>query len=557
MSTRPAPGRVAETCEAVRSVLREPQLRRAELAFLLSCATDSAFTVTLSVVAFLDGGAAAVGLVGVIRLLPSAVGAPFFTALADRYRRERVLVVTSAVRGVAILYAAAIVESDGPVPVIYALAIPATSASTVFRPAHSALLPSLCRTAPQLISANVVRGLLESLAMLVGPGLVGVLLGFSDATVTFAVTAALSGAAAAALVGIRYDAPPRQVTADRPQLARDTVEGLRAVGRNPDLCLVFGLGFAQTFVRGALNVFVVVVALELLDTGEPGAAALFAAVGAGGLLGSSGVALLVGSRRLGWWLAIALVLWGAPIGAVAAVPTVPVVLALLAVVGLGNAIIDVPLFTLPVRLAPDAVLARAFGVFESLVALGVALGSAVTPVLITIFGLRGALVATGLVLPVLAAVALRRLGSLDERLQVRDAEIQLLRTTPMFALLPVPTIEHLASSLRRRRLPAGTVVFRQGDVADAFYFVDQGEAEVIGDGEVVATVAHGDFFGEIALLHDVPRTATVRARTDLSVVEVERQAFLQAVSGSRASSDAASAAVAAHLVRFRPGAVQL
>ncbi len=251
--------------------------------------------------------------------------------------------------------------------------------------------------------------------------------------------------------------------------------------------------------------FVVVVALELLRTGESGAAALFAAVGAGGLLGSFGVALLVGSRRLGWWLAIALVLWGAPIAAVAAVLRESVVLALLAVVGLGNAIINVPLFTLPVRLAPDAVLARAFGFFQSLAALGVALGSAVTPGLISLVRLRGALLATGLVLPVLAAVALRRLRALDGHLQVRDAEIRLLRTTPMFALLPVPTIEHLASSVRRRHLPAGMLLFRQGDLGDSFYFVDEREAEVIGDGEVVATVVHGDFFGEIALLHDIPR----------------------------------------------------
>ncbi len=265
------------------------------------------------------------------------------------------------------------------------------------------------------------------------------------------------------------------------------------------------------------------------------------------------VALLVGSRRLGLWLAVALVLWGAPIAILPATPIEAAALALLAVVGLGNAIIDVPLFTLPVRLAPDAVLARAFGVFESLVALGVALGSAVTPWVLTLVGLRGELVVVGLVLPVLAVVALRPLQSLDRRLQVRDVEIDILRRAPMFALLPVPTIEHLALSLRRRSLPAGTVLFRQGDVGESFYVVDQGEAEVVGDGEVVGTVAHGDFFGEIALLHDVPRTATVRARTDLTVLEIDRGDFL-AVSGYGASRDAATAAIAKHLARFSPGA---
>ena len=451
------------------------------------------------------------------------------------------------------VYAAAVLKVGGPLPVVYALAVPATAASTVFRPAHSALLPSLCTTAPQLTSANVVRGLLESLATLAGPVLVGVLLSATDPAATLAATAGLSLLAAGALLRIRYEAPPRPEVSGRPRFARDTVEGIRVVAGSPDLRLVFGLGFAQTFVRGALNVFAVVVAIELLHSGESGAAALFAAVGAGGLLGSFVVALLVGSRRLGLWLAVALVLWGAPIAVLPAAPIEPAALALLAVVGLGNAIIDVPLFTLPVRLAPDAVLARAFGVFESLVSLGVALGSAVTPWLVTLVGLRGALVVIGLVLPILAVVALRPLQSLDRRLQVRDVEIETLRCTPMFALLPVPTIEHLALSLRRRSFRAGGVLFRQGDVGETFYVVDQGEAEVVGDGKVVGTLAHGDFFGEIALLHDVPRTATVRARTDLGVLEIDRRNFL-AVAGYSASSDAATAAIAKHLARFRPGA---
>ena len=550
----PAEGRFAETWQSVRRVLEDSQLRRAELAFLFSCAADSAFTVTLSVVAFLDGGAAAVGLVGVIRMLPSAVGMPFFTALADRYRRERVLMAASAVRGVALVYAAAIFKVGGPLQVIYSLAVPATVASMVFRPAHSALLPSLCKTAPQLTSANVVRGLLESLATLFGPLLVGVLLGAADATVAFSVTAGLSLWAALALLRIRYEAPHRPPTSERPLLTRETAEGLRTVAGHPDLRLLAGLGFAQTLVRGALNVFAVIVAVDLLHTGESGAALLFAAVGAGGLLGSFGVSLLVGSRRLGRWLSVALVLWGAPIAVLAAASTESAALALLAVVGLGNAIIDVPLFTLPVRLAPDAVLARAFGIFEGLAALGVALGSAVTPALITLVGLRGALVAIGLILPVLAAVTLGRLGALDGRLRVRDAEIETLRKAPMFALLPVPMIEHLASSVRRCRFAARTTLFRQGDPGDTFYVVDEGEAEVVGDGAIVAMVAGGDFFGEIALLHNVPRTATVRARTDLSVLEIERQEFL-AVSGYSASGDAASDAVARHLARFTPGGV--
>ena len=319
-----------------------------------------------------------------------------------------------------------------------------------------------------------------------------------------------------------------------------------------DLVLLFGLGFAQTVVRGALNVFIVVVALALLGSGDAGVAALSAAVGAGGVLGSLGVSLLVGSRHLGAWLAIALVMWGAPIVLIGVVPSDASAFVLLAVVGLGNAIADVPFFTLPVRLVPDAVLARVFGVFESLVALGVAVGSVLAPALIALVDVRAALVAIGLILPLLAVGSWRRLTALDARLGVRDDEIGVLRSAPMLGLLPVPSIEHLASSVRRRRFPGGAVVFEQGDPAGAFYIIEAGEADVIGDGSLVRTVGPRESFGEIALLHDVARTATIRARSDLEVFEVDRDDFLDAIGGYGPSSDAAYAVVARRLASFSP-----
>ena len=439
-------GRFAEAMLALRDVVVQPQLRRAVLAYAWVCMGDWAFTVGLAVVAFRDGGAAAVGFVALARMVPSALASPFLTSFADRLRREKVLATVCAVRALA------------------------------------------------------------------------------------------TGAAA------------------RPAIGRDTVEGVRAVARHPDLIMIFGLGFAQTIVRGALNVFIVVVALGQLHTGDAGVAALSAAFGAGGVAGSLGVSLLVGSRHLGAWLAVAMVLWGVPIALIGVSPTKVAAFALVAVVGLGNAIGDVPFFTLPVRLAPDAVLARVFGVFESLISLGVGLGSVLTPALITLLNLRGALIAIGLLLPVLVALNRRRLIALDGRLGVRDDEIDVLRKAPMFGLLPVASIEHLASRLRRRMFPAGSVVFEQGDPASDFYIVVDGGAEVIGNGAVLATLGPGDSFGEIALMQDVPRTATIRAESDLSGFELDRDAFLDAIGGYSKSSDAAQAVVARHLANFTPAA---
>jgi MFS family permease len=547
--------RLTESVAAIREVVGHQPLRQAELAYALACTAEWAFTVALGVVAYRDAGAAAVGLVALARMVPSAMASPFLTVFADRTRRERVLAAVSALRAVAIGVAAVVLAAGSSGFAVYALAVAATVAFTVFRPAHSALLPSLCTTTRQLTSANVVRGFVDSSSAFIGPALAGLLLAASGPSAVFAATAALSLAAAVVLLRIRYEVPLRMIATRRAALVRDTLDGLRAVTGHPDLVLVCGLGFAQTAVRGALNVLTVVVALELLDSGDAGVAALSAAIGVGGIVGSLGTSFLVGSRHLGRWLAVALVLWGAPIALIGIAPGGATAFVLLAVVGLGNAIIDVPFFTLPVRLADDALLARVFGVFESLVALGVGLGAILTPPLITYLDLRGALIAIGLLLPLLAGLCWRRLAGLDRRIGVRDDEIAILRDTPMLGQLPVPSIEHLANRMRRRSVPAGTVVFAQGDPGHDYYVIVDGEAEVVGDGRFIRTLAAGESFGEIALIRDVPRTATVRARGALEVFELDRDAFLDAIGGSSESQATAFAVVAKNLANFNPVAI--
>ena len=180
----------------------------------------------------------------------------------------------------------------------------------------------------------------------------------------------------------------------------DAAEGVRAIVRNRDLELFIGLGIAQTFTRGALTVFTVVVALDLLRTGEPGVGTLTAAVGAGAVIGSLVASLLVGSHRLARWFGIGVALWGLPIALIPAFPWEATVLIMPACVGIGNALVDVGLFTLIARLAPDAVLARVFGILESLISLAVGLGAVVASLLINLTGLRIALVAVGALCPI-------------------------------------------------------------------------------------------------------------------------------------------------------------
>jgi MFS family permease len=543
--------RLAAAAAAFVSNARNPNLRRAQLSFLGIWTAGWAFTVGLGIVAYRDGGAAAVGLVGLLRMVPAAVVAPLAAPLADRGRRERVLVLVSVVRAAATGAAAVVVGVDGPVPIVYALAVLSSVAVTLYRPAHSALLPSLCRTGYELASANVVRGLLDSVATLLGPLLAAVLLQFTSVTMVFAVASGASLWAAVLMLRVHYDAPPRP-SAPKRHLVAEAAEGIRAVVHNRDLAILVGLAVTQTFTRGALTVFTVVVSIDLLRTGEPGVGTLMAAVGAGAVLGSLGVSLLIGSRRLAGWFGLGVALWGLPIALIGVVPTEPAALGLLACVGVGNALVDVGLFTLMARLAPDDVLARVFGVLESLIALTVGLGSIVAALLIELFGIGPALVAIGLLCPVLSVVSWHRLHRLDQFIGVRDREIALLHAVRMLRPLPLPAIEHLARGLQPVSVPEGTEVFRQGDVGDRFYVVEAGVAEVIGDGRLVATLGPGEAFGEIALLRRVPRTATVRAASELRLQALRSDHFLPVVLGYTPSASEAGTSVDTMLDRFTP-----
>jgi MFS family permease len=545
--------RLRAAAAAFASNAANSNLRRAQLSFLGAWTAEWAFTVALGIVAYRDGGATAVGLVGLLRMVPSAVVAPFAATLADRGRRERVLVLVSTIRGVATGVAGIVVALNGPVMIVYVLAVFSTIAATLFRPAHSALLPSLCRTGHELASANVVRGMLDSIATLVGPLLAAVLLKYTDVAIVFVVAAAASLAAAALLLRLQYDAPPRPAATRGVHLVADAAEGIRAIVRNSDLALFIGLGIAQTFTRGALTVFTVVVALDLLHTGEPGVGTLTAAIGAGAVIGSVAASLLVGSRWLAQWFGIGVGLWGLPIALIPLFPSQATALILLACVGIGNALVDVGLFTLMARLAPDAVLARVFGLLESLIALAVGLGALVASLLIDLASVAVALVAVGALCPILVLVAWRRLMRLDRYIGELDKEIGLLHGVHMLQPLPLPAIEHLARGLEPVHVPAGQMVFRQGEPADRFYVIETGAADVVGDGHLVTTLGPGDGFGEIALLRRVPRTATVRAATDLELQALTCDRFLPVVTGFPPSSREAGAEVEEMLDRFRPG----
>ncbi len=494
-------------------------------------AGEWAATVAVGVIAFRHGGAAAVGLVGVARMIPAALVAPFAATIADRARRERVLGWIGVVRALSLGAAAAVSAADGPVAAIYAALAASTVAQTLFRPAHSALLPTLCATPAELTSANAVRGLLDSAATLAGPLTAAVLLEVSGPASVLAVAAAASALAAVLALTVRYEAPPRVTGALTRVTPGQAIEGIRAIAADRALRLLTALTTLQTFIRGALTVFSVVVAIGLLGRGSAGAGLLTAAVGAGAILGSLAVALLVGRGGLARWFGIGVALWGAPLAVIGVLAHLATAITMLAIVGIGNALVDIGVFTLIARLADDAVLARVFGAFEGIITLGAAAGAFAAPVLIAVLGIRAALVVTGAITPAGVIACWRALRRLDRRVRARDVDVALLQRIAMLRPLPQATIEQLAASLTRVRLPAGASVFEQGDDGNAFFVIEAGRAEVILDGRPVRALESGDCFGEIALVRDCRRTASIRATSELALCSLNRMAFVTAVAG--------------------------
>ncbi len=508
-------------------------MRRLQLAWAGFYVCEWASFIALSIYAYRVGGVGAVGLLGLVRMLPSSLGVLAGTSLADRTQRERVLLGVHLIRAATLGAAAVVLGAGGPEWLVFLLASLTSVAGAAYRPSHLALVPFLARTPQELVATNVSASTFEGVAVLVGPALAGILLTFSGGDVVLAVSAGI--ALFAALQVSRLSPGPFVPARGRGAIA-DLLAGARTLAEERDSRLVIGLFASQAFVRGILNVLLVVAAFRLLNAGDSGVGFLNAAFGAGSLAGGLAGLALVGNRRLARPFAAALVLWGVPISLIGAWLHEPWALACLAVVGAGNAVLDVSGFTMIQREIDDAVLARVFGVFEILVVTAVGTGSLVGSLLVDQVGARTALAITGCILPVLAAATYLRLAGIDASSRVPEDELKVLSTIPLFSPLPVTTLERLAGRLQTATAAANTQIVREGDDGDLFYVIKSGIVEVSRAGRHLNTLGPSDYFGEIALLHDTPRAATCRAKTDVELYTLARERFVSAVSGHATSA---------------------
>jgi predicted MFS family arabinose efflux permease len=539
--------RLGESGQAFGRAFANPGLRRLQLAWAGSVTGGWAYSVALAVFAYDAGGAAAVGIVGVIRYVPSAIASPFVAVLADRYPRRHVMIASDLARAAALVAAAGAAWSGTSPWVVYALAAVVAITGASFRPAQAALLPKLAREPEELTAANVTSTTIESVGVFVGPALGGLLLAATDAGVVFAVTAAAFVWSALLVVGIGAAEDGRRVRADGGEPFLDELlAGFRVIGRSRGIRVLTLLTVAQTAVFGAFTVLTVVLAFDVLDTGASGVGFLNAAVGVGGVVGTVAAFALVGRSRLAFAFAVGNVLWGLPLVAAGLLPDAFLALALFAVIGVANTVADVAGLTLIQRVVPDDVLGRVFGALEAMIVASIGLGALATPALVHALGAEGATIAVGALLPVLVLLLWRPLAAIDARAEPPPA-LALLQACPLFAPLPAQTLEQLARALVRVPAAGGAVILRAGEAGDRFYLIESGSVSVSPTPAGARVLGPGESFGEIALLRDVPRTATVTATADTTLLALERDDFLAAVTGDAAAAEAAEGVAAARL----------
>jgi MFS family permease len=537
-----------ESGRAFAAVFRSANLRHLQAAWAAVAIGHWGLLVAVSVYAYTQDGETAVGIVFLLRLVPAGLLAPFVGVLGDRYRRERVLFVSALLRFFLCVGAAVGVALDASSYLIYALAILTSIAMAPYKSAQSAIMPTLAATPSELTAANAVSSTVESLAFFLGPALAGVLLALTGTDVVFAVAAAMFGVASLTILRMHVPraAAPKEVEAST--ILSEAVAGFRVVFQHRSLRVLMGLFAAQTLIAGLMLVFLVVVAIELLDIGDSGVGYLNSAFGVGALLGALGALGLTGARRLSPGFLIGLLLWGLPLVVLGLWSEVAVAFVLFAIMGAGNSLVDVAGYTLVQRAVPDEVLARVFGVLQFFLLSALGIGGFLAPVLTDIFGLENALIVSGLFLPVLVLLFGRTVAKIDaEAAAPETQELHLLTGVPIFAPLPGTSLEHIAGRLVPLRIEPGTVVVREGDAGDRFYVIVEGEVEITAEGKPITTQGPGGYFGEIALLKDVPRTATVTAKTPVVLYALEREDFLATVTGHAPSAKAAETVVASRL----------
>jgi MFS family permease len=560
--------------ETLGMVFRNPALRKLNLAFAGSAIGDWAYATAIAVWVYSVGGLTAVGIWGTVRLLIMTLVTPFASILVDRYSRKRIMVTADILRGSVIFVCALLIWADAPPWTVFVLATLTSVFAAPFRPAVAALLPHLVDRPEELTAANGTSSTIDSLSFFVGPALGGIMLTFTTIPVVMLVNVA-TFAWSALLVGtIRVphpttvpevageaaaeDAPAEPAAGDtlvaeaeeeKETFVQESIAGFKSIWADSDLRLVSLVYCAQTIVAGASVVYGIAMAVEMTSFGPNGVGYLDSMFGVGAIIGGL-VALGRASKMkvatdFGWGV----ILWAIPLLLAAVFPHAWAALLAVAIMGFGNPLVDVNAVTIVQRLGEDKVMGRIFGALETGLIGAMALGSVLMPLLLHWFGLRWALAILAIGISAVVLPFMGRLRRMNSSLREPDG-LPLLRALPLFAPLEPKSLELVAQQLRRVEVAAGETVITEGDPGDLFYVVESGALTASYQGQVLSHQGPGDPFGEIALLRDVPRTATVVADEPTVLYSLERDTFLDAVTGNSEVSGRADDLIARRIPTY-------
>jgi CRP-like cAMP-binding protein len=514
-------------------VVRNVTVRRVVGAFGAATAGEWVLGTTLAIHAYSVGGAVLVGLVG-FRFAPAALAGLVTVQFADTHRRERVLTVTALVRAAASGLAAGSLALGLPFALPLLLVWFDAIAGSAYRPAQAALLPTVVRTPPDLTAATAAASNAKCSSQLLGALAGGLLVAGEPVAIAVSVGTALYLVAALATAGIATtQRPVVPAILGSPRRLRRMLDGATVLSGDREAKQIVAYAGLRSLVRGLWMSLGVVAALRLLGLGTAGFGLLMAAAAAGALAGIPLSALLVGRRRLAPWLAGGLLTCGVSVAAIGAIGAGGAAVALMIAWGIGMAISDAAGQALLNRVVPAVSIGSVTGLMESAKLLFEGGGALIAPLLVVTLGIREALIGSGFVAIILVAAGVRSFARIDARAVGRVDVLELLSGVPFFQRLRVAALEGVVAQLEPVTVLAGTTVIAEGVRDDAhWYLVERGELEVLIGGYLVNELARGDGFGELALMRDTPRTATVRARTDVALLSLERAAFLAEVAGS-------------------------
>jgi MFS family permease len=502
--------------------------------------TEFSAWITVLVVAFDHGGASETGLAVAVQLVPAALLAPVVAAAGDRFARHLVLSVGFAILAMTAGGMAVALVSDLGRAAVYACAAVFSVALGSTPGAVASLLVRHARSPVELVRWNIGQSFMRAGGTLVGPVVTAVLLAVTQPSVVFAAIACVC-AATAIVVQARLpnDDRPRSTVRLRSILA-DSVEGVRyiAVTRNPRR--VVGFIGVTGLLLGAFDVIFVAVAFDQLDGGGSTSAALTAAFAAGAL-----VAAMIASRRLGWKLTslatIGALLLSIPLTVLGEFDRLAPALAMVALLGAGNALIEITVHTLLQRTCNETMTSRAFGVRDSILLIATAIGAGVIGLVISANDLTTVLVVVGSVAAIVLvglSVGLRRTER-DSAVTADADMLDALRGVSFLEPLPLPTLERLASGAERREVPGGECLIAEGEHGVEFFVLLEGAAEISVGGRIAGCVDAPASFGEVALLHDSIRTATVTTTRRSRLAVIQRGPFLDAIRTTTTSHEIA------------------